>query len=442
MKKALALVLAAAMALSFVACGGGTSSTPASTPGSTPASGASTPAAAGKVYYLNFKPEQDEAWQALAKKYTEETGVPVTVVTAASGNYETTLMAEMGKSDAPTLFQVNGPVGLANWKDYCYDLSGSQVYGELTSEDFALKDGSAVAGIGYVIETYGLIYNKALLEKAGYTIEDIKNFDDLKKVADDIQARKDELGVKGAFTSAGMDGSSDWRFTTHLANLPIYYEYKADGISTTEAIKGSYLDNYKKIWDLYITDATCDAKELSAKTGDDAVAEFVNGEAVFYQNGTWAYGDVKGLGDENLGMMPIYIGVEGEENQGLCTGTENYWCVNKEADPENIQATLDFMYWCVNSAEGTKAMAEDMGFVIPFKNAQETTNLFVKQDAEMTAAGKTPVSWNFTTMPSEEWKNGVGSALTAYAAGTGDWNGVVTAFVDGWATEYQMANAG
>ena len=442
MKKALALVLAAAMALSFVACGGGTSSTPASTPGSTPASGASTPAAAGKVYYLNFKPEQDEAWQALAKKYTEETGVPVTVVTAASGNYETTLMAEMGKSDAPTLFQVNGPVGLANWKDYCYDLSGSQVYGELTSEDFALKDGSAVAGIGYVIETYGLIYNKALLEKAGYTIEDIKNFDDLKKVADDIQARKDELGVKGAFTSAGMDGSSDWRFKTHLANLPIYYEYKADGISTTEAIKGSYLDNYKKIWDLYITDATCDAKELSAKTGDDAVAEFVNGEAVFYQNGTWAYGDVKGLGDENLGMMPIYIGVEGEENQGLCTGTENYWCVNKEADPENIQATLDFMYWCVNSAEGTKAMAEDMGFVIPFKNAQETTNLFVKQDAEMTAAGKTPVSWKFTTMPSEEWKNGVGSALTAYAAGTGDWNGVVTAFVDGWATEYQMANAG
>ncbi len=442
MKKALALVLAAAMALSFVACGGGTSSTPASTPGSTPASGTSTPAAAGKVYYLNFKPEQDEAWQALAKKYTEETGVPVTVVTAASGNYETTLMAEMGKSDAPTLFQVNGPVGLANWKDYCYDLSGSKVYGELTSEDFALKDGSAVAGIGYVIETYGLIYNKALLEKAGYTIEDIKNFDDLKKVADDIQARKDELGVKGAFTSAGMDGSSDWRFKTHLANLPIYYEYKADGISTTEAIKGSYLDNYKKIWDLYITDATCDAKELSAKTGDDAVAEFVNGEAVFYQNGTWAYGDVKGLGDENLGMMPIYIGVEGEENQGLCTGTENYWCVNKEAAADDIQATLDFMYWCVNSAEGTKAMAEDMGFVIPFKNAQETTNLFVKQDAEMTAAGKTPVSWNFTTMPSEEWKNGVGSALTAYAAGTSDWNGVVTAFVDGWATEYQMANAG
>ena len=194
--------------------------------------------AAGKVYYLNFKPEQDEAWQNLAAKYTEETGVPVTVVTAASGQYETTLQSEMAKSDAPTLFQVNGPVGLKNWKDYCYDLSGTDIYSQLTSDSYTVKDGDAVDGIAYVIESYGLIVNKTLLEKAGYTVDDIKSFEDLKKVADDIQARKDELGVKGAFTSAGMDGSSDWRFKTHLANLPIYYEYKADGIDDTDAIKG------------------------------------------------------------------------------------------------------------------------------------------------------------------------------------------------------------
>ena len=84
-------------------------------------------------------------------------------------------------------------------------------------------------------------------------------------------------------------------------------------------------------------------------------------------------------------------------------------------------------------------MGEDMGFVIPFKKAVESKNVFVKQDNEMTAAGKTPVSWNFPTMPSENWKNGVGSALTAYAAGTGDWDGVVTAFVDGWKTEYALS---
>ena len=399
--------------------------------------------AEASVYYLNFKPEQDAQWQELAKIYTEKTGVPVTVVTAASGEYETTLMSEIEKSDAPTLFQVNGPVGLANWTDYCYDLAGTDLVKHLTSDAFALKEGDAVKGVAYVVETYGIIANTKLLEKAGYTVADITNFETLKKVADDIQARKGELGLDGAFTSAGMDGSSDWRFKTHLANMPIYYEYKADGIGSTGAIKGTYLDNYKAIWDLYITDATCEPALLASKTGNDAVAEFVGEKAVFYQNGTWAWNDVKDLGAENLTMLPIYIGVEGEENQGLCTGTENYWCVNGEADQEDIDATIAFLEWVITSDEGRKSMSQDMGFVVPFDTftgEYASANPLVAVDAALTAEGKTPVSWNFTTMPSEEWKNGVGSALTAYAAGTGDWNGVVTAFVDGWKTEYDLTH--
>ncbi|MBP3287803.1 MAG: ABC transporter substrate-binding protein [Muribaculaceae bacterium] len=399
--------------------------------------------AEASVYYLNFKPEQDAQWQELAKIYTEKTGVPVTVVTAASGEYETTLMSEIEKTDAPTLFQVNGPVGLANWTDYCYDLAGTDLVKHLTSDAFALKEGDAVKGVAYVVETYGIIANTKLLEKAGYTVADITNFETLKKVADDIQARKDELGLDGAFTSAGMDGSSDWRFKTHLANMPIYYEYQADGIGTTGAIKGTYLDNYKMIWDLYITDATCEPALLASKTGNDAVAEFVGEKAVFYQNGTWAWNDVKDLGAENLTMLPIYIGVEGEESQGLCTGTENYWCVNGEADQEDIDATIAFLEWVITSDEGRKSMSQDMGFVVPFDTftgEYASANPLVAVDAALTAEGKTPVSWNFPTMPSEEWKNGVGSALTAYAAGTGDWNGVVTAFVDGWKTEYDLTH--
>jgi len=397
----------------------------------------------GSVYYLNFKPEQDAQWQELAKLYTEQTGVPVTVVTAASGQYETTLMSEIEKSDPPTLFQVNGPVGLANWKDYCYDLSDSEIYKHLTNESFALKEDDSVLGVAYVIETYGIITNTALLEKAGYTPDDITNFETLKAVADDIQARKDELGIDGAFTSAGMDGSSDWRFKTHLANMPIYYEYQADGITSTAAIKGTYLDQYKQIWDLYITDSTCDPTLLASKTSNDALSEFVNGKAVFYQNGTWEWSNIESLGEENVTMIPIYIGVEGEENQGLCTGTENYWCVNNAADQEDIDATLDFLTWVITSDEGRKSLSQDMGFVTPFDTftgEYESANPLVKVDAQYTAEGKTPVSWNFSTIPSEEWKNALGSALTAYAAGTGDWEAVKTAFVDGWATEYALSH--
>ncbi len=454
MKKFLALLLALVMVFALAACGGEGETTTTEPPADDTTAPEDGDTAAGSVYYLNFKPEQDAQWQELAALYTEETGVPVKVVTAASGNYETQLTAEMAKEDAPTLFQVNGPVGLNNWKTYCYDLSGSDFYGELTSEDYALKDGDAVLGVAYVIESYGIIVNKTLLEQAGYTTDDIQSFEDLKAVAEDITARKDELGF-AAFTSAGMESSSDWRFKTHLANLPIYFEYQDKGISATDAIEGTYLDNYRAIWDLYINNSTCSPTELTMKTATDAVNEFVGGQAVFYQNGSWEFANVTGEGKlsvDEVTMIPIYFGVGDEANQGLCTGSENYWCVNKNASEEDIKATLDFMYWCVTNETALKAITggegampsgeAGMGFAIPFKAAPESQNLFVKLDAEMTAAGKTPVSWNFTTMPSEEWKNMVGDALAKYAADQTDdnWQLVVTNFVDGWASEYALAN--
>lgn len=426
-KKILALGLSAAM---LAGCGSSSSSSASST--------STSDSSKGKVYYLNFKPEADEYWQDLAKEYTKETGVKVTVLTAASGEYESTLKTEMAKSEAPTLFQVNGPVGLASWKDYCYDLSGSDIEGQLTNDAYELKDGDKVDGIAYCTESYGLITNKALLKKAGYTVDDIKSFDDLKKVAEDITKRKDELGFS-AFTSSGMDSSSDWRFKTHLANLPIYYEYKDAGVSDEDELKGTYMDNYRAIWDLYINNGTVDPSQLSSATGDQAESEFVNQEAVFFQNGTWEYDAVKSIGDDNLALLPIYFGVD-DADEGICTGTENYWCVNSKASDADIKATLDFINWCVTSDEGVSAMTsgDKMGFNIPFKNNPKSTNALVNLANANTA---TPVSWNFTTMPSEEWKNTLGQALTVYAADQTDdnWKQVVTAFVDNWKTEKELA---
>lgn len=427
MKKAIALILVLVMAVGlFAGC---------------------KKADTASVYYLNFKPEQDEQWQALAKVYTEKTGVPVTVVTAASGTYETTLTSEIAKDEPPTLFQVNGPVGYSNWKDYCLDLKDSEAYKQLTSDDFAIKEGDSVYGIAYVIETYGIIVNQKIINAYAAlpgalitNIFDINSFETLKAVADDMQAKKAELGIDGAFASAGMDSSSDWRFKTHLANLPLYYEYKDEGnFGVHPTVTGKYLDNYKAIWDLYINDSTCEPALLSSKTGDDALAEFKAGKAAFYQNGTWAYNDIKDLGDENLGMLPIYIGAEGEEGQGLCTGSENYWCVNSKASEVDQKATVDFINWVVTSDEGRSSLANDMGFVCPFKTFADylPENTLVKIANDMIASGKSSVAWCFPTMPSENWKNGVGSALTAYAAGTGSWDDVKAAFVDGWATEYQ-----
>lgn len=412
-----------------------------------------TAKAEGAVYYLNFKPEQAEQWKDLAREYTDETGVPVTIETAASGTYESSLKSEMAKKQAPTLFQVNGPAGLASWKDYCYDLKDSAIYKNLKSDDFALiNDAGEVQGVAYVIETYGLIYNKAILSEYckmdGAKIKDvseINSFAKLKEVADDMQAKKEELGIQGVFASAGMDSSSDWRFKTHLANLPIYFEYQDDKIDTTDAIKGTYLDAYKNIWDLYITDSTVEPAMLSGMTGENATAEFGMGEAVFYQNGTWVYNEIAGneVADEDMGMLPIYIGVGDEKNQGLCTGSENYWCVNKNASQEDIDATLNFLEWVITSDRGRETFQNEMGFVTPFTtftDEYQPENPLVAAANEYIDAGKTSIPWVFSTIPSETWKDNVGSALLEYAQGTGEWEAVKSAFVDGWAAEYKAVN--
>ena len=391
----------------------------------------------GSVYFLNFKPEADEAWQELATLYTQQTGVEVKVVTAASGTYSDTLTAEMTKEDMPTLVQCGNLAGLETWKDYCLALDGTDFLNEMTTEDFNLKgeDGKTYAA-GYCYEAFGIIVNNDLLAKAGYSVADIKDFASLKTIVEDITARKDELGFS-AFTSAGLDSSSSWRISGHLANMPLYYE----GVNADSAtITGEALDCYKNIWDLYINNATVAPTELAAATGDQSKAEFVNGQAVFHQQGTWEYAGLTEAGVTNMTMIPIYCGAENEANAGLCCGTENCWAVNAKASEADQKATLDFLKWVVTSDAGTEMMAEQFG-PIPFKAAKESSNVFFNDANALMAEGKYTVTWAFNYTPNvDAWRQGVVDALIAYSAGTGDWAAVETAFVDGWATQWAAQN--
>ena len=446
MKKLFALLLALAMVLSMVACSSNEPAATEAAPAATDAAPAATdaaPAATGSVYYLNFKPEADAAWQELAATYTAQTGVEVKVVTAASGTYSDTLTAEMAKDEAPTLFQCGNAQGLLDWGDYCLDLTGTAFANELTTSDFNLYDeAGALKAVGYCYEAFGIIVNKALLAQAGYAVEDITNFETLKAVAEDIHARSAELGFD-AFSAAGLEGSSSWRFSGHLANMPLYYEFAKNNVTEQPAeITGEYMDLFKNIWDLYITNSAADPKTLSTGTGEQSTGEFKEGKAVFYQNGTWEYAGLveAGLKAEDLTMIPIYCGAEGEENAGLCSGTENCWAVNAKASEADQKATLDFINWVVTSEAGTKMLAEQFG-AVPFKKAVTPENVFCANANAMVAEGKYTVTWAFNHTPNvDSWRATVVTALTKYSADqTADnWAEVEKAFVEGWATEYKV----
>ena len=436
MKKTLALILAAVMALSLVACA------------KTPANGGTE--AKGSVYYLNFKPEADQAWQDLAKTYTEQTGVEVKVVTAASGQYDTMLTSELDKSAPPTMFQVGNQGAVNSYGDFCYPLDNTDVMKEMTTQDFNLKNANGeTVSIGYCYEAYGIIVNKALLKQAGYELSDITNFETLKKVADDIHSRAAELGFD-AFSSAGLEGSSSWRFSGHLANMPLFYEFRDDKVTAQPAaIKGTYLDAFKNVWDLYTTDSATTGAALTTATGDASEAEFGQGKAVFFQNGSWEYAnlvtsDDKGfkMNPEDLAMIPIYCGVEGEEKAGLCCGTENCWAVNAKASAEDIQATLDFMYWLVTDAEVSRMLVDEFA-VMPYKQAAESTCGFLADANAYAAEGNYVMPWVTNFQPNvDAYREAIVAAMNQYDNDPTDanWEQVKTAFVDGWAVQYAAAN--
>ena len=396
----------------------------------------------GSVYWLNFKPELDETLQGLAKTYTEKTGVPVKIVTAASGTYSQTLTAEMDKSTPPTMFVIGNQAGVKDWADYALDLTGTPIANELNTDAYNLYDESGkLVSIGYCYECYGIIVNPDLIEAAGHTMDEIKNFEGLKAVAEDIHARAAELGFD-AFSSSDMDGSSSWRFTGHMANLEYYYEERDAGGWTEcpASLTGAYMDNFKNLYDLCINNSLTDPKDL-ATGGHDAENEFKTGKAAFFVNGSWEYAAVSET-VPNATMIPYYCGVAGEEKAGLNCGTENCWAINAKASEADQKATMDFMVWLVTDPEASAEMVGQLG-IMPYKSAPESTNGFLNDAAEYTANGCYVMDWATNYQPNVgDYRAALVSALNQYNADQSDanWEAVKTAFVDGWAVQYAAAN--
>lgn len=409
----------------------------------------------GSVYYLNFKPESESQWKKIAEDYEKETGVNVKIVTAASGTYEQTLKSEVEKKDAPTLFQINGPVGYESWKEYCADLKDTELYSHLLNQDMAIKDGDGVYGIPYVEEGYGIIYNQAIMDKyfaldaaKAKSIDEINNFDKLKEVAEDMQSKKDELGIDGVFASTSLTPGEDWRWQTHLANLPIYYEYKDKDVKNLDEIDFTYSDNFKNIFDLYINNSTCEPTLLGSKTVSDSMAEFALGKAAMVQNGNWGWSQIAEVDgntvkEEYVKFMPIYTGVEVEEKQGLCIGTENYFSINSKASEADQKASIEFVEWLFTSETGKNHVTNELGFIAPFDTFEDSETpqdpLAKEVIRYLSNDDLYNVDWNFTTFPSQTFKDDFGAALLEYCNGNMKWEDVKKLVIDEWASEKEAS---
>lgn len=423
---------------------------------------------AQEVYFLNFKPEIAEVYETkVAPAFEKENpGYKLKVVTAASGTYEQTLKSEQAKSNPPVIFQTNGPVGLASSKNEAASLEGTDFYKLLADKSMALKLDGVVSAIPYAVEGYGIIYNDAIMRKyfelpnkavAISSAEEINNFATLKAVVEDMQKNKDALGIKGVFASTSMSAGNQWRWQTHTVNVPLFYEYSEKDPSASPLMTGlnsstfdfKYNENFKNLMDLYTNNSVTEKTLLGSKSVDDSMAEFALGQCAMVQNGNWAAAQILGtagnkVAKEDIKFLPLYMGIPGEESAGLCVGTENYLCINKNASPEAQKGADVFLTWLFSSSTGKQLVSNDLMFITPF-NSFSTSELPsdpLSQQVSlwMNKSGISSVAWTFNAIPSEEWKNAFGSALLSYFEGKTSWNDVVKTAQEQWTSEWNIKN--
>lgn len=404
----------------------------------------------GSIYYLNFKPEVADVWEEIAETYTKETGVEVKIITAASGTYEQVLQSEIAKREAPTLFQINGPIGYESWSEFCLDLKDTDLYEHLLDKNLAVEKDGGVYGIPYVVEGYGIIYNESIMKKyfalpdkavSISSAEEITSYDLLKAVVEDMTAHKEQLGIEGVFGSTSLSSGEDWRWQTHLMNMPIYYEFKDKGVNDLDEIDFTYSDNFRNVFDLYVNNSCTDKTQLGTKTVNDSMEEFAKGKVAMVQNGNWAWGQISSIdgnivSEEDVKFLPIYIGMNGEESQGICIGTENYFSVSSWASKEDQKATIDFLEWLFTSDVGKDYVTNQLGFIAPFdtfEDDEKPTDPLAQQVIEtMSDESCQSVDWNFTAFPGQLFKDQFGADLLSYVKEEMTWEEVVSDVKTQW----------
>ena len=377
------------------------------------------------VRYWNTKPEVADVWEKIADEYYAETGVEVEIINPPTNSSDSTIKSAMAKRNPPTLFKLSGQTAYNDWKAYCRDLSDTDLYSWVVDKSMVVTDesGNGAYAIPYVVEGYGIIYNDEIMQRyfslgsksTSYnSMAEINNFDKLKEVVEDMTAHKSELGIKGVFASTSFASGEDWRWQTHLMNMPIYAEYADKNIVNTDNLEFTYSENYKNIFDLYLDNSVCDRKDIGSVTVDQSMAEFARGECAMVQNGNWGWGQISSadgniVTEEICKYLPFYTGLSNDEEQGLCIGTENYVVVNTLASEEDQLASIAFLEWLYSSDVGKSYVTNELQFITVFNtfSASEAPSnpLAVEVSSYLNDTSKSSVPWNFTSFPGQEFKD-------------------------------------
>ena len=374
MKRILPLLLSLCMILALAACGHGDEESSAEE------------VLTGTVRYMNSDPALQESWQRIAEAYTAERGVPVEIISSGTENYMTDLYYALNSGSAPVLFDVHSAAEFRQVEPICKNITGQKVLNQVItnafslSKDFVWNATENFGAVGYSIDSYGFLVNRVLLEKAGYHFSDLKDLASLSAAAADIQSRAGELGITGAFSA--VDSAV---FCSNLYNACAFPTLESDGYANPQ-----FLEDVPGQMRGLIDVITANGAGLSSYND---LNSFIQGRTVFCPATVSDYSAEMeaGIGYENVGFIPLYCGVGKEEDQGLCTNANRFWCVNENASEEDQKAALDFISWVAEEEISNDILADEMGICTPFVNAKTPRNPLIAMMNESLATRKNPV---------------------------------------------------
>ena len=374
MKRILPLLLSLCMILALAACGHGDEESSAEE------------VLTGTVRYMNSDPALQESWQRIAEAYTAERGVPVEIISSGTENYMTDLNYALNSGSAPVLFDVHSSAEFRQVEPICKNITGQKVLNQVItnafslSKDFVWNATENFGAVGYSIDSYGFLVNRVLLEKAGYHFSDLKDLASLSAAAADIQSRAGELGITGAFSA--VDSAV---FCSNLYNACAFPTLESAGYANPQ-----FLEDVPGRMQGLIDVITANGAGLSSYND---LNSFIQSRTVFCPATVSDYSAEMeaGIGYENVGFIPLYCGVGKEEDQGLCTNANRFWCVNENASEEDQKAALDFISWVAEEEISNDILADEMGICTPFVNAKTPRNPLIAMMNESLATRKNPV---------------------------------------------------
>lgn len=388
------------------------------------------------IYWLSSHPEAESALLELAEEYESVSGVSVKIKCVSPDEYEAALRSELYSDEPPVIFEFDGLDELLNYRDRCYDFSGSTAAESLSDSADALMYNDRMLALPLGAEYSGLLLNRALLKEAGFDEISIIDLAFLRSVAEVIHENADELGFD-AFAPASLNSDAAPGFAEYLANITLYYESVEDAWEECPAtVSGKYLDELRAFWDMYLAYSACDTEHISDGSISPLDA-FANGEAVFCigsSSDAAVLVTEHGMSADDIGMIPLYLGVN-DKQQGLCEKRGSYFAINVPAVIDDVDKALDFVEWLTGTEQGLSLMTQAFG-QLSYKNAPDSGDGFAELARSLNSQGKMSVDWVYRFTPNAaDWCSVFTHTLGRYSQG-GDWERVISAFVDGWDVQY------